>query len=462
MINGAQYFRRELMIRLVRAFDAGHLDQEIDQIPIQMRPKNQESSRCCIYHDRAVLKYRLMSLLGITCDEENDEAKSLSAYFTESLSKRLAADAKPLSVCAAACSGCPDARIIVTGNCRGCFARPCLYNCPKQAISIVNQQSTIDPAKCIKCGKCITACAYNAIVKTSVPCEDVCPVGAIHKNEQGVAQIDFEKCIFCGKCFNACPFGAILERSQLLDVLMAMKRGEKVIAMVAPSAASQFPGKIEQLFTAVEKIGFDEVVEVALGAEMTTTHETEEFLERLAEDPKMLMTTSCCPAYVELVKKHLPDFMKNVSTTPSPMIYTMEIVRKKYPDAKVVFVGPCIAKRVEAVQKGVDYVLSFEEVGALLAGRRIDVITSEPKQLERPAEDNARGFMKSSGVMGAVLAEAAKHDPDLKLNTKSIDGLDKKSVAILKLYAAGKLPASFLEVMACNGGCINGPCSLNK
>ena len=472
MLNGATFLRRELMIRLVRAFDAGTLEDEIDQIAIRLRPKEGDPSRCCVYHDRAVIKYRLMALLGLTVEEETDEAKTLRAYCEEKRAANGAAkpaggspsDAlvalSPLSVCGPACSGCPDAKVVSTPNCRGCFARPCVYNCPKKAIEVVNGRSVIDQSKCVKCGKCVTACPYHAIVKTTVPCEEACPVGAIRKNAHGVAEIDFKRCIFCGKCFNACPFGAVMERSQLLDVLAAMKRGDRLVAMVAPSAERQFPGTIEQLLTACSKAGFADVIEVALGAEMTTRHETAEFVERLSKDPNTFMTTSCCPAYVNLVAKHLPELLDHVSSTPSPMVYTREIVKGKDPLAKTVFIGPCVAKRSEARRKSVDYVLSFEELGAIFAGRKVDVNSCEPWPVERPANATARNFARSCGVTEAVLAEATAKIPGFRLNAKQINGIDRKSCTMLKLYASGKLPANFLEVMACAGGCVNGPCSL--
>ncbi len=468
MVNGSTYLRRELLIRLVRAFDEGTLRDQIDRIPVKLRPKDADASRCCVYHDRAVIKYRLMALLGISAEEESDEAKTLSSYLDDVIGGVARSDTQehperknaPLSVCGPACSGCPDAKVVSTSNCRGCFARPCVYSCPKNAITVTGGQSVIDNAKCIKCGKCITACPYHAIVKTTVPCEEVCPVGAIRKNERGVAEIDFARCIFCGKCFMACPFGAVMERSQIVGVLSAMKRGEKLVAMVAPAADRQFPGTMEQLLAACVKAGFADVVEVALGAEKTTRHETEEFLERMERDPKTFMTTSCCPAYVNLVGKHLPELVEHVSLTPSPMVYAHEMVRERDPGAKTVFIGPCVAKRSEAKRKGVDFVLSFEELGALLAGRKIDVIACEAHPVERPASASARNFARSCGVTEAVLAEATSKIPDFQLAAKQIDGIDRKTCAMLKLYAAGKLPANFLEVMACPGGCVNGPCSL--
>jgi iron only hydrogenase large subunit-like protein len=286
-------------------------------------------------------------------------------------------------------------------------------------------------------------------------------VDAIRKNDRGVAEIDFARCIFCGKCFMSCPFAAVMERSQIIGVLSAMKRGEKLVAMVAPAADSQFPGTVEQLLSACLKVGFSDVIEVALGAEKTTAHETAEFLERMERDPKTFMTTSCCPAYVNLIGKHLQGLVEHVSLTPSPMVYAHEMVREADPSAKTVFIGPCIAKRSEARRKGIDYILSFEELGAILAGRKVDVLACEPISGTRPAAATARNFARSCGVTEAVLAEATSKLPGFQLAAKQINGIDRKTCAMLKLYAAGKLPANFLEVMACPGGCVNGPCSLS-
>ena len=206
-MNGAERMRRELMIRVVRDFTGGRLEETIDRIPILLRPKNAPFSRCCLYHDRAVLKYRLMALLGCRLEDEDDESKPLSAYLSEALAADLSIEGEPLTVASAGCSGCPESRVVVTSNCRGCFARPCLFSCPKGAITVENQQSRIDYDKCVKCGRCEKACPFNAITRTVVPCESACPVGAIRKNEHGVAEIDFSRCVFCGQCLTAllCP-----------------------------------------------------------------------------------------------------------------------------------------------------------------------------------------------------------------------------------------------------------------
>ena len=284
MVDGSVFLRRELMIRFVRAFNKGTLETDIDRFAVEMRPKQGGSSRCCIYRDRAVIKYRLMNLLGISCEEETDEARTLASYYREAIQREAPADVSeklPLSVCEAGCSECSSAKVIVTGNCRGCFSRRCMYKCPKGAITVVNQVSVIDYSKCVNCGQCVGVCPYNAIVKTTVPCENACPTGAIHKDDDGHTQIKPEKCISCGNCFSKCPFSAVMERSQMLDVMKALKNGEKVVAMIAPAAGSQIAGTIEQLFTAVSRLGFTDVIEVALGAEETTTREAEEFREKM-------------------------------------------------------------------------------------------------------------------------------------------------------------------------------------
>ena len=165
MLNAATYLRRELLIRLVRAFDSGTLQEEIDRIPVKLRPKDGDPSRCCVYHDRAVIKYRLMAFLGISAEDETDEAKTLKEYLGEAVGETCAREESeiyerrvaPISVCGPACSGCPDSRVVSTSNCRGCLARPCLYSCPKKAITVTGGRSVIDHSKCIKCGKCISA-----------------------------------------------------------------------------------------------------------------------------------------------------------------------------------------------------------------------------------------------------------------------------------------------------------------
>ena len=463
-MNNAERTRRELMIRFIREFFDGTLADSIDRIPVELRPRTEEPNRCCVYKDRAMLKYRLMALMGFGMEEEKDESRQLKEYLADAVEGRNHTG-PVLSVCTVGCHGCVDSHVQVSNSCVGCFARPCVGVCPKQAIQVINQRSTIDRTKCINCGKCMTVCPYHAIIRNPLPCEDACPVGAIGKGEDGRVRIDFKNCIYCGKCFRACPFSAIMERSQLANILTAMKSGRPVVAMVAPSVSDQFPGTIEQLFTGLRKAGFTEILEVALGAEMTTEHEAEEFYERMERGDR-LMTSSCCPAWVEAARRHIPDIVPMVSSTPSPMGYAGQLAREKYPDALTVFIGPCIAKRREAQNDpNTDFVMTFEELGALFAAREIDLISLEGEQLERPASVFARNLAHSCGVSEAILEQMGHDNPDAnlpKIDGKFINGLDRKSVNLLKMYAKGKLPGNFVEVMACSGGCVGGPCSLAR
>lgn len=460
MKTGAELIRRELMVHLVRAFDGGRLEEEIDRIPVRMRPRGGPCSRSSVWHDRAVLKYRLMALMGFSCEDETDEARTLRSYLEE-MKEAPPPRGDPLTVCSAGCDGCRERAFMVTDNCRGCFARPCEWNCPAKAVAVERMHASIDNGRCIRCGKCAQACPYRAIVEVTVPCEAACPVGAIRKNEVGQARIDFSKCIFCGACFSACPFSAIMEKSQLVQLLHALRNGEKITAVVAPSAAWQFQGTVEQLFTAIRGLGFDDTIEVARGAELTTEHEAREFVERQKAGGR-LMTTSCCPSWVNLARKHIPEIVPFVSETPSPMAYAADIARERRPANKVAFIGPCIAKRDEALRRGsVDYVVSFEELGAVFAARGIVPADLAPARLDRPAHEDARNYAKSCGVTESVLLGLAHELPeDFRLDAKYVDGLDRRSVMQLRLYASGRLPCNFLEVMSCRGGCVNGPCSL--
>ena len=280
-------------------------------------------------------------------------------------------------------------------------------------------------------------------------------MGAITKDEFGVEHIDEQKCIYCGKCMNSCPFGAIFEISQVFDILKAIKNGEKVIAMVAPAVLSQYNVPIEQVYGAIKAVGFADVIEVAQGAMVTTQKETAEFVERL-EEGAPFMTTSCCPSYIEMAEKHAPELKKYISTTRSPMYYTAEIVRKKNPDAKVVFVGPCIAKRKEARRDDmVDFVMTFEELYAIFKGMGIEMSEENSHNIPFRSIRTAHGFAQNGGVTAAVKAHVAG---TIDFKSLQVANLTKKNVNLLRAFAkTGKAPAQFIEVMACEGGCISGP-----
>lgn len=454
--SNTHIIRRELLKNIVGLFADGKLEEEIDRIPIKMAPKNRPAQlRCCIHKERAVIKYKLFPLLGFTVDDEKDELTPLSHYAAKAI-ERTEARKEILTVVDEACTSCVQAQYVVSNLCRGCVARPCIMNCPKDAVSMQNGQAKIDSSKCINCGICQKQCQYHAIIHVPIPCEAACPVGAITKDENGVERIDDDKCIYCGKCMNACPFGSIFEVSQIVDIMMAIRREEHVTAMFAPSIHGQFNLTTGQMENLLKEIGFTELVEVADGARQTVIHETAEFAERM-EHGQPFMTTSCCPSYVETVEKHVPGLKPFVSDTPSPMMYAADIAREKYPGTKTVFIGPCIGKRKEARKNNkVDFVMSFEELNAMIVAFGIDLGKVPDNEARHNQKTLDRGFALSGGVAAAVKAER----PDIKIGETMINGIDKKTIGILKAYARGKAPSNFIEVMSCEGGCINGPASL--
>lgn len=457
----AVHLKKEILVRLAKAFLTDNFVENVRLIPYDMRPKGSEVPyRCCIYKERAILKDRCIAGLGFSI-EDDDETTLLSSYAQKALDRK-EPERDPLTVLDAACKGCVPSRIYVTNLCQGCVARPCQATCKFGAISIVDGKSVIDGSKCKNCKMCITACPYNAIVKLVVPCEEACPVGAITKDETGHARIDFDACINCGKCIDACPFAAVHEKSQLVDILKNIKNGEKVIAMVAPSIVGQFPGTIGQLKAAIKKIGFADVYEVAQGADITTKNEAKEFKERM-ENGEKFMTTSCCAGYNQFIKKHLPEIKPFVSTTQTPLYYTAEIVKKEIPDAVTVFVSPCVAKRTEGMDNpNVDYVLNYEELGALFVAKKIEILTCEDESFKTDSSKQARNFGVTGGVAKAV-QDALPEDEIAK--PCIISGLNKDSIRLLKKCAKnGCTPdeTNIIEVMCCEGGCVRGNATINN
>ena len=460
MNNAGQAIRikKEILVRIIKAFLSDDFEEQARLIPYNMRPKGMEVPyRCCVYKERAIIKDRTIAGLGFPI-EEDDETVSLAKYAKKALDRKEISE-KNLTVLQAACKGCATNRIYVTDLCQGCVARPCLSSCKFGAVSIINGRSIIDETKCKKCQMCVKACPYNAIVKITVPCEDSCPVGAIKKDETGFASIDFEKCINCGKCIAACPFGAVHERSQIVDVLQSEK---KVIAMMAPAIAGQFPGDIYQLKSAIIKAGFDDVYEVAQGADITANTEAKEFLERMEKGEKF-MTTSCCAGYNQLIKKHIPEIKPYVSDTKTPLYYTAELVKKDYPDAITVFISPCVAKRAESYENpNVDYVVNFEELGALFVAMKIEIAECEKTEYKNESSKQGRNFGITGGVAEAVKASLTNED---SIKPCLISGLNKDSIKQLKKYVQNKEcddGCNIVEVMCCEGGCIGGNAVMNN
>ncbi|MFA7670865.1 MAG: monomeric [FeFe] hydrogenase [Sphaerochaetaceae bacterium] len=447
--NQYTLMKRRIDTELLKLYFNGDLEKSIDYLPIDIIPRDRDASRCCLYKERAMVRYRIMALLGVDIEKEDDEYKSLKEFACNSLNKKI--EVFPtLTTIKESCSGCPDEQFKITESCRGCFARPCLENCPKDAITFVNGKAQIVEELCIKCGKCLNVCPFHAVIHIPVPCEASCPVDAVHKNSEGVVEIDHEKCVDCGHCSRSCPFGAIVERSSLMHVAKMLKGEETVVAMIAPAIEGQFPGTLDQIISAIKKLNFSDVVEVAEGAYITANHEAQELKERKGS----FMTTSCCPAYVSLVEKHIPFLKENVSTALSPMAYAALLCKERYKDAKIVFIGPCLAKKAEAAKLGtIDAVITFSELASLFIAKDIDVNKEEKTA---PSDDKyyseCRDFAFSTGVGQSVMRYSEKI-----INIENIDGVDKKNYRVMKTWAKKAPQADLVEVMYCEGGCLAGP-----
>ena len=433
-----QHIKYKVLREVAREAWKDNLLESITDIPEKVMPGDEPTMRCCVYKERAIVSERIKRAMGAPKDNDN-----------------------VIDVIKIACDDCPESGYEVTESCRGCIAHRCENACPRGAITFdKNQKAHIDKEKCVNCGKCSTVCPYSAIQKRTRPCETACKVSAIHKGEDGAAEIDHNKCISCGACVYQCPFGAITDKSYILDVIDIVKKSEnntkyKVYAVVAPSISGQFTyAKVGQIITGIQKIGFYHVVEAALGADMVAYSETKELLES-----DKLLTSSCCPAFVDYIKKNFPSLVDNISHNVSPMVEIAKYLKEKEPTCKVIFIGPCTAKKKEAKQEKaktfIDSVLTFEELQALFDSKDIDITSLEEGYLDN-ASYYGRIFARSGGLSEAVKEAIEEMNvKDFECNPIVCDGIEECKIALLKA-SKNVLPNNFIEGMACKGGCISG------
>ena len=451
--------RKSVFTEVAKMAYAGKGYEGVDELPYIIVPGDQPLHRDSIFLERAIASERVRLAMGLNIrpiqtrhlmTEGMDEAAVAEQYYKPPL----------INIIPYACHACPTNQYKVSNYCQNCIAASCQKVCPKDAISFRNNRSYIDLDKCIRCGKCADACPYNAIVHLERPCQVACGMDAITSDEQGRAVIDQDKCVACGQCLVSCPFGAVVDKGQIFQVIQSILQGNRVIAVVAPAFIGQFgkhstPGKF---IAAMKQLGFARIVEVAVGADICTIEEARDFMERVPGEQKY-MATSCCPAWHSMIYKLFPDEAKNISMTLTPMVFTARLMKKKYPDCKVVFVGPCAAKKLEAIREDirsdVDFVLTFEELQGMFEAKEIDFETIEPMHDLNEGSAAGRGFAVAGGVAKAVENMVHEMDPDRELKTARAEGL-RDCRKLMAMAKAGKYNGCLLEGMACPGGCVAG------
>ena len=431
-----QYLKYRVLCEVAREAWNDTLLQNIIDIPHKIVPGKTSTMRCCVYKERAILGERVKLAMG--GDKENPNV---------------------IEVIDIACDECPAAGYEISDSCRGCLAHRCKNACKRGAISFDhNHVAHIDKSKCVECGACAKVCPFSAIVNRKRPCQIACKVKAISINDDNAAAIDNNKCIQCGACVYQCPFGAISDKSYILNVVDLIKKSQnnkkyKVYAVVAPSISSQFTyAKLGQVITGLKDLGFFTVVEAALGADMVAMSEAKELSE------KEFLTSSCCPAFVQYIKSAFPALLPYVSHNLSPMAALAKYIKETSEGAKVVFIGPCTAKKAEAqletVKPYVDAVLTFEELQALFDSKDIDITTLSEDVLDN-ASYFGRIFARSGGLSDAVVQALAEQKIEFNVKPAVCDGIEACKVALLKKNK-NVLDANFIEGMACVGGCIGG------
>lgn len=424
--------------------------ESIEKVPYEVIKGDVAQYRCCVYKERAIVLERAKLAAGYLANGDNPEPDLID----------IRPDEQIIYVIEAACDRCPINKFNVTDSCRNCLAHRCQEACNFGAITIVNGRAYINQELCKECGSCKKACPYDAISEVMRPCKRSCPTGALDINPNDRrAMIKEELCVNCGSCMRACPFGAISDKSLIVPVAKRLARKRKMYAVVAPAITGQFGptmnyGKIRN---AIRTLGFEEMIEAALGADAVTVHEANEFVERMKRGDKY-MTNSCCPGFLNFIEKINPTEKDKISGTVSPMVAAARYIKKNESDAKVVFIGPCTAKKSEAVRLGVsdavDYVLTFEELLALFEAFNVNPFECEEENVN-DASVFGRNFGASGGLTAAIKNYIAdSYVDEVEFKPIPTSGLDcKKTMMLAKV---GRLPGNFIEGMMCEGGCING------
>ena len=433
--------KQDVLFHVAKLAFENELDEKRDNIAFELIPGPTPKFRCCIYREREIIRQRVRLAEGKSPEAKEDDGNILQVIRT-------------------ACADCPISTYTVTENCQNCVGKACIHACKFNAIEPGRYRSHIDASKCKECGKCAQACPYNAIAYLKRPCKFMCPVNAITYDEHGISVIDDNKCIRCGKCIHSCPFGAIDVKSSIVDVISALKSEKRVYAMAAPATEGQFGKDItmESWKNAMLELGFEDFYDVSLGADMTAAYEAEEWAEAYKDGKKKV--TSCCPAFVNMVRMHYPQLAEAISTTVSPMCAISRLIKARDPEAVTVFIGPCVAKKSEVadqkIEGNADFVLTYNEIDAIMQAKNV---TLKPTENETQIGSvYGKRFANAGGVTKAVLQSLKETNENINAKVFMANGVAecKKALTLLKV---ARLPEDFIEGMVCDGGCVGGPCS---
>ena len=453
--------RKDVFVEVARiAYESDNINDDLEAIPYKLSPDENPRFRDSVYRERAVSSERTRLALGLSLRPQNKPVH-ITSGLDEATVDEMYYEPPLMQVIPSACNACEDNVYEVSNLCRGCLAHSCMEVCPRDAITHVDGQAHIDKSKCIKCGKCKSACPYDAIGKKVRPCSVACGVKAIESDEYGRAVINQDKCLSCGMCMVSCPFGAIADKSQIFQLIRCMKNGGEVVAEIAPAYAGQFGKEAtpDKIYAALLKLGFSQVYEVALGADIGAVTEAHDYVYHVKTGEKPFLLTSCCPAWSMLAKKQFPEIIDSVSKELTPMVATARSIKKEHPNAKVVFIGPCAAKKLEAMRKtvrsDVDFVITFEELDAMFEARGIDPKTIESQGHLHDATAAGRGYAVAGGVSKAIENCIHEYYPDVEVQIEHVEGLDECK-KVLMLAKAGRKNGYLIEGMGCPGGCVAG------
>ncbi len=442
------------------AYNSENLIDDMEALPYKIINYDESIYRESVYRERAIIRERMRLAMGMSLRPE-DRPVHLTQGLEESNIDEKYYEPPLMQVIPSACNSCPENQYEVTNKCMGCVAHPCREVCPRGAISMVNGKSYIDQEKCIKCGKCKSICPYDAISHQVRPCAAACGVGAIKTDDKGRAYIDNDLCVSCGQCMVSCPFGAIADKSQIFQLIRAMQSGRKIIAQVAPAFAGQFGPNVtaDMLKTALKELGFADVYETAIGADLGALAEAEHYVHEVATGNQPFSLTSCCPSWSMLAKKFFPETLDKISNELTPMVATARIIKQDHPDASVVFIGPCASKKLEAsrrtVRSDVDFVITFEELTGMFEAKGILLEEIEAMDQMRDATAIGRGYGVAGGVASAIETVIREYYPDVEVHIEHAESLSECK-KMLMLAKAGKKNGCLIEGMACPGGCIAG------